>query len=104
MTYEQLYTIYANSGQFGHNTAAVSEDDKSISVVYYATKIVTAHPDGTFTLRTGGHRTVTTKERINQWSPAKVYAERKVWYVDNGGNPVPFVEGMRVDSKGRVVR
>src|SRR5262249_27597834 len=44
------------------------------AVVLHSTAVVTIHQDGTYTLRTGGWRTVTTKDRINKYSPARVYS------------------------------
>ena len=60
------------------------------------TDVVTIHPDDTYTLRTGGRETVTTKQRINEFSPAQVYSTRKVWMV--GGSL--FTSGMKVGAGG----
>lgn len=43
-----------------------------MAVRLHNTDVVTYHPDGTATLYTGGWMTVTTKDRINAWSPARV--------------------------------
>ena len=40
----------------------------------------------------GGWRTVTTKSRLNQFSPAYVYQRDFVWYI--GGTDEPFINGM----------
>lgn len=43
-------------------------------VRYHATIVITIHEDGTFTLNTGGWHTITTKARLNDYSPARVYS------------------------------
>lgn len=54
----------------------------------YATNIITIHRDdggalgSAYTLRTAGWNTATTLNRINRFSPARVYSERGTWYVD----------------------
>jgi len=61
--------------------------DGSYAVRLHATDVVTIHADGTFTLDTGGWYTVTTKDRINRYSPARVYSERGVWCVWTDSDP-----------------
>lgn len=57
-----------------------------------------------YTLNSGGWQTLTTKDRINQYSPARVFSDRGVWYVANGGwdrdSRVPFYDGIRVNADG----
>lgn len=76
-----------------------------IAIRYHETDVVRVHQDGTYELNTAGFRTVTTKARINQYSPARVYRSKHVWYVDDAqGNFVgKFEDGMRVDSEGRAL-
>lgn len=69
-------------------------------VRYHSTPVVTIHRDGTYTLRSGGHQTRTTKERIGWYSPCNVFQRKHVWYVAEG---VEFADGMRVDVKGTVL-
>lgn len=81
-----------------------------IAVSYHGTKVVTAHADGTFTLNSGGYRTPTTKDRINEYSPARVWQERGVWYLAGRNQDgsldwskagrVKFFDGIRVDASG----
>jgi hypothetical protein len=72
------------------------------------TNIVVFHDDGRVTLHTGGYRTVTTKERINQFISGRVYSDRFNWQyqapsaqgnsvVRNFGS-VWFKEGMEVSN------
>lgn len=77
-----------------------------IGIRYQNTTVVRAHQDGTFTLNTGGWRTSTTKARINDFSPARVYQKKGVWYLryalaeGDSGTSVRFYDGIRVDTHG----
>lgn len=83
----------------------VRRDGTSFSVQYHQTLVVTHNADGSITLNSGGWRTATTKERINAFCPWSVFQEKHVWYVSLPNNPrEPFVDGMRISAKGRVVR
>lgn len=65
-----------------NNTRLIRSRDfpGSYAVKLHATEVVVIHPDGTFTLQTGGWLTVTTKDRINRYAPGSVYSDRGVWY------------------------
>jgi len=67
-----------------------------IAVRLHATDVVVIHPDNTYTLNTGGWRTVTTKDRINKFSPARVFSNKGIWYAGE----YPFVDGIKVDANG----
>jgi hypothetical protein len=75
-----------------------------IAVRLHNTDVVVFYPSGRVTLHTGGHRTVTTKERINHHIKGRVYQKAHVWqYVANRGelgidwaNPIEFAERMNV--------
>lgn len=65
----------------------------------HLTDIITFHPDGSFILNSGGWRTMTTKGRINSFSPVNVYSEKGVWYVAN----TVFYDGMHLDESGQLL-
>ena len=67
-----------------------------IAVRLHATNVVVIHPDNTYTLNTGGWRTVTTKDRINKYSPVRVHQRKYEWYITMNGKEYPFIEGMVV--------
>lgn len=72
------------------------------------TDVVTLHPNGSYTLNSGGWRTVTTKDRINRYAPVAVFQRKGQWFVaahqSTGGwdfdNAVPFEDGMVVSIAG----
>ena len=83
--------------KIGNNTYLYPVDG-GIGVRLHGTDVVVIHPDNTYTLNSGGWQTVTTKARINEFSPARVCQRNGVWYVDG----FPFVDGMKVDAKGNL--
>lgn len=88
--------------RIANNTVRYSRADGATVTRLHNTDIVVQHADGTFTLNSGGYRTMTTKGRINRFSPAEVYSDRGIWYVRDPRHdyPVPFKDGMRVDASG----
>ena len=81
-----------DSKKVGNNTYLIRLGS-DIGVRLHNTVVVTIHNDGTYTLNSGGWQTVTTKDRINQFSPVRVYQSKHVWYVGEGE---PFYDGMKV--------
>lgn len=81
------------------------EGDHDTVIRLHRTDIVRKHSDGSVTLDSGGWRTPTTKDRMQDHLPgsARIWQERGQWYVSNGAmwNPkapgvVPFFDGIRV--------
>lgn len=73
------------------------------AVRLHDTDVVTLHPDGSYTLDSGGWRTVTTKARINHYAPGSVGSDRGQWfYYPHGwsGTRYCFADGMRVIPHG----
>ncbi len=91
------YVNHVPESPYGHRPNLA----RSVDVRYHDTAVVTIHPDGCFTLRTGGWYTATTKRRIRDYSPAALST------ADDGATIWPhgieFREGMTVDSSGRDV-
>jgi hypothetical protein len=73
---------------------------------YHHTDIITFNKDKSITLNSGGWKTLTTKERINAYSPIRIYQENKVWYVSGNlsdkGVSHTFKDGVTVYPNGRV--
>lgn len=67
-----------------------------IAVKYHWTNVVTYHPDGTATLNSGGHMSLTTKQRFNAYTRAMVYQKKFVWYIGNAR----YHDGMRIGPDG----
>lgn len=83
-----------SSRKVSHNTYAERHGD-DIGIRLHATTIITYHPDGSVTFNSGGWRTVTTKDRLNNVGPRwlGVQSADGVWlvlshsldWVDDGG-------------------
>lgn len=86
------------------NHTYVQRRGANIAVLLHSTDVVTYHADGTATLDATGYHTVTTKDRINTYSRARIHSERGVWLVAGAGALYVFEDGMRVDSDGRPVK
>ena len=82
-----------DSRKVGNNTYAEILPDGSVGIMLHSTYVVKIHPDNSATLNSGGWHTSTTKDRINQYSPVRVYQRKGEWYLDNG---TPYEDGMVV--------
>jgi len=80
-----------------NNTRLVLLDDGDYGIRLHNTIVVTIHVDGTYTLDSGNWKTVTTKDRINGYSPARLYQEKGDWYIGDRD----FFDGIRVDADGK---
>lgn len=80
------------------NTWRYATADGVEHIRLHGTDIVDYLPKGKVRLDSGGWKTMTTKDRINSFSPFKVYSDRGVWKVyperDSGLEPVPFFDGI----------
>jgi hypothetical protein len=81
------------------NTYLHLNDAEMVALEYYGTVVVWFYPDGTFKLSHGRHKTATTKRRINDWCPFRVWQKDYEWFI--GMNP--FVNRMVVDDLGNRV-
>lgn len=77
-------------------TLVVRLGPDEIALRYHGTSVVTWHRNGDVVLRTNGHHTVTTKRRINDAAPCRVWQHRFEWFVAQSSRiePIPFYEGM----------
>ncbi len=103
LTYTNAVALLARgrNGQkkLGNNTVLHRIDDNTLAVRLHRTDVVKLHSDGTYTLDSGGWRTVTTKARINEYSPARLYQSNNIWYV---GDAV-YHDGIKVDASGKPI-
>jgi len=93
----------ANRRKVGNNTYAEILSDGSVGIMLHSTYVVKIHENNLYTLNTGGWYTPTTKDRINQFCPARVSQRKGEWYVsrrcaDGCRNEFPFIDGMVVQG------
>lgn len=85
-----------DSRKIGNNTYAEILSDNTVAIKLHSTYVVKIRDDDTYTLNSGGWQTVTTKDRINQYSPVRVYQRDFTWYVKINGRELPFIDNMVV--------
>ena len=85
----------------GRSTQLVRRDKETIAVQYHATDVVTYKADGRVILNSGGWKTVTTKCRINEYSPVSLTQTSGIWHVSPPGDhkAVVFRDGITWDGK-----
>ena len=99
MTYLEAEATFAKArnkaaGKFLQgNTRLIKLENGDYAVLFHQTEVVTIHADGSYTLRTDGWSTKTTKERINQYSPVNIWQEKHIWYIQKG---IEFYDGMKI--------
>lgn len=80
------------------STQVVRLGPDEIALRYHGTSVVTWRRNGDVVLRSNGFRTVTTKSRINDAAPCRVWQHNFQWFVGQSSRiePLPFEEGMVV--------
>jgi len=92
ITYEEAKAEYNEriayqSGKYEgvalENNTRLVKRGNSYAVKLHNTHVVVLHPDGSSETRTGGWQTVTTKNRINKYSPhARITQKDYAWYIN----------------------
>lgn len=113
LTIEKCQTVLGGKSlkKIGHNTWLEWLGGGVYGVRYHQTYVVKIHPDNTYTLNSGGWHTVTTRDRINEFAPARCYIEQKTMriranVIASEGCPVshiqpvdmPFRDGIRLPA------
>lgn len=83
-----------------NNTYLVMLNPNQIAVKLHNTYVVIINSNNTYQLYTGGFKTTTTKDRLNKYSPIKIYQKDYVWYFDDGKC---FCSGMKFTQTGELV-
>ncbi len=75
---------------------------KDFAVQFHDTDVILIHPNNTYSLFNGGYFTVTTSDRIREYSPARIGKKNGVWYIENSKweKVSLFYEGMKVNARG----
>lgn len=79
----------------------VKKVDNTYQIIYHSTPVVTFHPDDSITINSGGWRSATTKNRINEaiGKIAVVWQNKFEWYLfDRTTNTKSdFEDGIRIN-------
>lgn len=80
------------------NNTTVRLIDGGVAIRLHSTDIVTINDDGSMVLNSGGWLSVTTKERLNRYTPARISQRAGIWYMADGSL---FYDGMIIEADGR---
>lgn len=96
-----LYLSYrerlgGGSTEFLGKSTTLNVRAEGIAITLYATDILTFTPNGEIILRSGGHHTVTTSKKINEYLPdgMSMKSESGQWVVLAGEHKYKFAEGL----------
>ena len=97
-TYTQLDELaQTRKRKLGNNTYLVIRDDDGYGIRLHDTEVVIHYKDR-IVLDSGGYKTLTTKARMNEYTPFNVIQKQKVWYVDG----TPFEDGITLYNNGTI--
>lgn len=82
----------------GNNTVKCILSTGEIIIVFHNTIIVSIK-DNIYTLNSGGWRTPTTKDRINEFSPTRICQKNSLWYISG----YLFYDGIQLNYKGEII-
>ena len=98
--------------KFARETWIEKKSESEIAVIFWNTTIITAYQNGDIKLNAGGHRTFTTKDRINRFdlNGFEVIQDKSIWYVAkhywDKSNPdrtvYGFEDNMIITKRGKV--
>jgi hypothetical protein len=100
----QLTGRCSQGRKLANNTYLERRGEGVIAVRLHSTDVVTLHKDGRVILESGGWRTVTTKDRMQNFSSLCVYSEKGVWYVapsyaaGDRANAVAYADGITYNT------
>ena len=101
-TYDAMLTGRCKDRRKLANNTYLERRGDNIAVRLHNTDIVLYRPDGDVVLDTDGWLTVTTKERINRYSPVRVWSVKGRWMLIHEGmewdDAVPFADGITVNT------
>lgn len=86
-----------DSRKVGNNTYLKRRGNETIALRLHATDIVTWHSDGRTVLDSGGWLTVTTKARMNEWAPVRIYSVLGRWVFPDG---TVYADGITISPDG----
>jgi hypothetical protein len=97
---ERIYHIGSASGFEWECGERIRIDPVQCCVVreLHSTNVVTFHSNGRIVFDSGGWKTPTTKQRMCEFSPARVSQSRGAWNISIGGVSASFADGVTWDG------
>lgn len=84
-----------------NNTRLEVRDGGNYAIKLHDTDVVTILPNGNAILNSGGWLTLTTKDRINKYTNARISQRAGIWYMVDGSL---FYDGMTIKPNGLPVK
>lgn len=99
MVYEIMKHNYEHKVRESGVSTLLHPVDGGYALRYHQTDVVTAYPDGSVKLDSGGWRTPTTKERINRYLPTGyvLYQKNNKWWISTPHGEIAFKDGMVIN-------
>lgn len=85
-----------------HNTVLVQTQD-GFGVQLHGTVVVEYLPEGAIKLNSGGWLTTTTKDRLNKFSPFRIFQSKYEWFIENTKGKIAFHDGICLPSEMAVL-
>jgi len=82
------------------NTYVELQDDGEYHLKLHGKVIAVLHVNGEWTLSHCGYRTRTTKDRLNRFTPARIFQKAGEWYHQIRRVDIPFYNGLRLNHDG----
>lgn len=79
-----------------NNTWLEEKENGDIAVRLHRTDVVTFKRDGAIVLDSGGWKSLTTKSRLNEFSPFSIWQKEGDWYIKINGKAVNYDDGIIV--------
>lgn len=87
------------------NNTTVRKVEGGVAIRLHNTDIVTIKSNGQAVLDSGGWLTLTTKERINRYTNARISQRLGTWYIrDKNGKDSLFYDGMLISKQGYAMK
>lgn len=68
-----------------NNTLEIDFQNGIKAIRLHNTNIITFQKNGNIILNSGGWRTLTTKDRLNQYTPFTIFSVKGIWYISKNG-------------------
>ena len=81
-----------------NNTLSMEYENGKKVIRFHDTDIITFEGNN-FILNSGGFRTKTTKERINEYTPARIQQNKGLWFIQGK----LFYDNCKINSKGELI-
>jgi len=98
----QLTGRNAQRRKLANNTYAERRDNGAIAIRLHETDIATFNADGSIVANTGGWKTHTTKDRLNEYLPVRIWQKSGRWFLGDNGSTVEFQDGLTIDANGKI--